>query len=90
MMIPSTAELHAMRLDPRELVIVASDHAEPVDPWAVGHYARLLAAHPDHDTDPLLVMCDDEGRKRVRRGRHRLLANLRAGRASVRVMVYQG
>jgi hypothetical protein len=88
-MIPQSARPTVMRLDPRELVVLDSDHIEPVDEWAIEHYTRLLPEQPGADTDPLLVLVDSEGRKRVRRGRHRLLANLQAGRAYVLAMVYQ-
>jgi hypothetical protein len=87
-MIPRAAQPAVMRLDPRELVVLESDHVAPVDPWAIDHYAHLLLEPPDADTDPLLVVIDSEGRKRVRRGRHRYLANLQAGRAYVLAMVY--
>lgn len=87
-MIPRGTALTALRLDPRELMVLDSDHAEPLDPWAVDHYTRLLREQPEHDTDPLLVLIDADGRMRVRRGRHRLLANLRAGRTAVLAMVY--
>jgi hypothetical protein len=87
-MIPARASLTAARLDPRALIVLESDHAEPVDAWAVDHYARLLTEQPDADTDPLLVLCDSSGRMRVRRGRHRWLANMRVGRAYVLAIVY--
>jgi hypothetical protein len=70
------------------MVVLDDDHVEPVDSWAVDHYERLLVAHPDQDTDLLLVLVDNQGRKHGRRGRHRLLANLRAKRSYVLAMVY--
>jgi hypothetical protein len=88
-MIPCGVLPTTMRLDPRELVVLDSDHAEPLDPWAVDHYTRLLTERPNEDTDPLLVVRDGDGHMRVRRGRHRFLANVRAGRTAVLAMVYQ-
>jgi hypothetical protein len=88
-MIPQSARPIVLRIDPQDLIILDSDHAAPVDPWMIEHYTRLLQELPEEDTDPLLVVIDHEGRKRVRNGRHRLLANLQAGRAYVLAMVYQ-
>lgn len=88
-MIPADADIQIQRLDPSSLVILDADHALPLEPWAVEHYARLLTDRPDADTDPLLVVEDAQGRRRVRRGRHRLLANLRVGRRAVWAMVYR-
>ncbi len=88
-MIPAHASLSMQRLDPHELVVLDSDHAEPLNDWAIDHYAHLLTEHPDQDTDPLLVLCDTQGRRRVRRGRHRWKANLRVGRLYVLAMVYK-
>jgi hypothetical protein len=87
-MIPQSVQLQLDKLDPNTLTVLDSDHALPVDPWAVEHYAQLLTEQPDHDTDPLLVLRDPSGLLRVRRGRHRLLANRQAGRPYVLAMVY--
>jgi hypothetical protein len=88
--IPSSATLTAIRISPAELTVLDSDHGAPIDPRAVERYAMLLRDYPVEDTDPLLVMRDTLGRLRVRNGRHRLLANIRAGRAYVLAMLYEG
>jgi hypothetical protein len=87
-MIPRSAVITMQKLDPHALTILDSDHAEPVDSWAVCHYERLLTERPDEDTDPILVIQDEQGRSRVRRGRHRVLANRNVNRPYVLAMVY--
>jgi hypothetical protein len=87
-MIPLGATLTVERLCLDALVIDEGDHAEPVNTWMIEHYTRLLTEQPAADTDPILVLIDADGRRRVRRGRHRVLGNRQAGRETLLAIVY--
>lgn len=80
------ATLTIERLDPQALE-PDDCHIDPMEPWAVRHYERLLLDQPEADTDPILVFVGADGRYRVRRGRHRLQANRNVGRRAIVAMV---
>lgn len=85
-MIPAHATLAIERLDPQTLEPDDS-HVDPMEPWMVRHYERLLRDQPDADTDPILVFVSADGRYLVRRGRHRVQANRNVGRRELVAIV---
>lgn len=87
-MIPASAVLTIAHLDPYAVAIDDADHALPVEAAMVDHYAQLLIAHPDQDTDPILVVRRGD-RLCVRRGRHRVLAHRQVGRQGILAMTYE-
>jgi hypothetical protein len=87
-MIPAGATIIIERIDPFSLELLDDHHHDPLDPWMVAKYQRLLMERPEYDTDPILVVVRD-GQRYIQRGRHRVIANRMAGRTQMLAMVYE-